>query len=102
MGLPGGSEGKASGCNVGGLGLIPVLRRFRGGGHGNPLKYSCLEESHGQRNLVGYGPWSCKELDMTERLRIYRYVFVTPAYHWHLLYNLCIFCQSKIKFLKMV
>ena len=23
-------------------------------------------ESHGQRNLVGYSPWGCKELDMTE------------------------------------
>ena len=23
-------------------------------------------ESHGQRSLVGYGPWGCKELDMTE------------------------------------
>ena len=25
-------------------------------------------ESHGQRSLVGYSPWGCKELDMTERL----------------------------------
>ena len=25
-------------------------------------------ESHGQRSLVGYGPWGGKELDMTERL----------------------------------
>ena len=23
-------------------------------------------ESHGQRSLAGYSPWSCKELDMTE------------------------------------
>ena len=23
-------------------------------------------ESHGQRSLVDYGPWGCKELDMTE------------------------------------
>ena len=27
-----------------------------GGGHGNPLQYSCLENPHGQRSLVGvYG-----------------------------------------------
>ena len=26
------------------------------------------EESHGLRSLVGYGPWSCKELDTTEQL----------------------------------
>ena len=25
-------------------------------------------KSHGQRSLVGYSPWGCKELDMTERL----------------------------------
>ena len=25
-------------------------------------------KSHGQRSLVGYSPWSCKESDMTERL----------------------------------
>ena len=24
-------------------------------------------ESHGQRNLVGYSPWGCKEPDTTER-----------------------------------
>jgi len=23
-------------------------------------------ESHGQRSLVGYDPWGCKELDMPE------------------------------------
>ena len=29
-------------------------------------KYSCLENPHGQRCLVGYSPWGCKELDTTE------------------------------------
>ena len=27
-------------------------------------------ECHGQRNLAGYNPWGCKELDMTERLSL--------------------------------
>ena len=27
-----------------------------GGGHGNPLLYSCLENPHGERNLGGYSP----------------------------------------------
>ena len=35
---------------------------------GNSLQYSCLENPHGQRSLVGYSPWGCKELDTTERL----------------------------------
>ena len=32
------------------------------------LKFSWLENPHGQRNLAGYSPWGCKELDTTERL----------------------------------
>ena len=66
MGFPGGSVGEESTCNAGDLGSIPRLGRSSGGGHGNPLQYSCLENSHGQRSLVGYGPWACKELDTTE------------------------------------
>ena len=42
-GFPGGSEGKASACNVGDLGLIPGLGRSPGEGNSSPLQYSCLE-----------------------------------------------------------
>ena len=66
MGFPGGSDSKESTWKEGDLGLIPGLRRFPGGGHGNPLQYSCLENPHGQRSLVGYSPWGCNESDMTE------------------------------------
>ena len=67
-GFPGGSDGKESACSVGDLGLIPGLGRSPGGGHGNPLQYSGLENLHGQRSLVGpRGP----ELDMTEQLTQY-------------------------------
>ena len=59
---------KKSACNVGDLGSIPGLGRYPGGGHGNPLQYSCLENPHGQGCLVGYGPWGWEELDMTEWL----------------------------------
>ena len=44
---------------------IPGLGRFSGGGHGNPCQYSCLENSHGQRSLVGDGSQGLKELDTT-------------------------------------
>ena len=37
-GIPGGSEVKASTCNVGDLGLIPGLGRSPGEGNGNPLQ----------------------------------------------------------------
>ena len=66
LGFPSGTDGKESACNVGDLGSIPGLERSPGGGHGNPLQYSCLKKSHGQSSLVGYSPWGCKELDMTE------------------------------------
>ena len=68
LGFPGGSIDKESSCNAGDLGSIPGLRRSPRGGHGNPLQYSCLENPQGQRGLVGYSPWGCKELDMTEWL----------------------------------
>ena len=48
------------------VGLIPGLGRSPGGGHGNPIQYSWPENPHGQRSLMGYSPWCCKELDMTE------------------------------------
>ena len=38
------------------------------GGHSNPLQYSCLENSCGQRSLQGYSPQGCKELDTAEQL----------------------------------
>ena len=62
-GFPGGSDGKESACNVGDLGSIPVLGRSPGGGHGNPLQYSCLENPHGQRSLAGYSTRGRKEAD---------------------------------------
>ena len=68
MGFPGGSDSKESICNLGKLGSIPGLGRSPGGGHDNPLQYSCLKNPHGQRSLAGYSPWGHKELDMTEQL----------------------------------
>ena len=67
-GFPGGSEGKESACNAGDVGSIPGLGRSPGGGHGNPLQYSCLENPDGQRSLAGYSSRGCKGLYMTEQL----------------------------------
>ena len=40
-----GSDGKESACNAGHPGLISVSERSLGEGNGNPLQYSCLENS---------------------------------------------------------
>ena len=45
MGFSGGSDGKESACNVGGLGSISGLGRSPAEGNGYPLQYSGLENS---------------------------------------------------------
>ena len=53
MGFPGGSDGKESICNARDQGSIPGSGRSpgEGEGNGNPLQYSCLEDS------VDRGTW---------------------------------------------
>ena len=96
MGFPGGSDSKESACKVGDLGSLPGVGRSPGGGHGDPLRYSCLENPHGQRSLVGYSPLGCKELGMTERLKLspspspssvshpsIQYIMLAPFFFFH-------------------
>ena len=47
--FPGGSNGKASACNVGDQGSIPGMGRSSGEGNGNPLQYPCLENPRDRR-----------------------------------------------------
>ena len=49
-------------ANAGDMGLIPGSGRSPGGGNGNPLQYFCLENPHGWRSLLGYGPWGHKRV----------------------------------------
>ena len=67
-GFASGLDGKESAWNAGNPGPIPGSGRSPGGGHGNPLQYSGLENPHGQRSMAGYSPWGHKESDTTEPL----------------------------------
>ena len=67
-GFSGGSDGKASVCNVGDPGLTPGLGGSPGEGKWQPTPLLLPGKSHGQRSLVGYSPWCCEESDTTERL----------------------------------
>ena len=58
--------GKESACNLGNTGLIPRLRKSLGGGHDNPLQYSCLENAMHRGGWWVTVHWGHKELDTTE------------------------------------
>ena len=63
--FPGDSGSKVSVCKAGVLGSIPELPRSPGEGNGNPLQYSCLE------NSMHRGAWrGHRESDTTERLTL--------------------------------
>ena len=62
-GLPWWLSGKESACKAGDLGLtlgeIPWLRKLQ------PTPVFLTQKSHGQRSMVGYSSWGCKESDTT-------------------------------------
>ena len=76
LGFPGGSEGKASPCNVGDPGWIPGLGRSPGEGNGHPPPVFLPGKPQGQRSLAGYSPWGCKKSDTTEWLTLTRSVWL--------------------------
>ena len=63
---PGGSVSEESACNAKDPGLIPGSGRSSEEGNGKPTPDILPGEFHGQRGLVGYSPWGCKEYNMTK------------------------------------
>ena len=70
LGFPGSSDSKLSACNMGDPGSIP--------GWEDPLEKEMATHSSiltwkipWTEELVGYSPWSHKELDTTERLHFH-------------------------------
>ena len=69
-GFPGGSDSKEFAYNAGDPGSIPGLGRpWRRKWQPTPVLLP--GKSHGQRSLVGCGPWGCEELDTAERLHFH-------------------------------
>ena len=68
LGFPGGSEGKEICLQCGRPRSSPWVRKSPWRREWQPILVFLLGEFHGQRTLVGYSPWSHKELDMIKQL----------------------------------
>ena len=69
MDFPGGTSGKELACQYRGHkrhGSYSWVGKILWRKAEQPTPVFLHGESHGQRNLVDYKPWSCKKLDMTE------------------------------------
>jgi len=59
-GFPGDSDGKESACNAGDLGSTPGFEKIPGEENGNPLQYSCLENSTDRGGWRAIAHWVAK------------------------------------------
>ena len=78
------AEKVESACNAGDQGLIPGSRRYPGEGNGNPLWYSCLE------NSMDRGAWlatvhGVEKLVTTERLTLGEWAMHVDTFEVYLL-----------------
>ena len=71
LGFPGDSVVKNLPVNAGDMGLIPGSGRSPGEGNGNPLQYSCLENSMDRVAWQATVHWGCKELNKTEQTHMW-------------------------------
>ena len=68
LGVPGGSDGKESAYNAGDLGQIPGVGKIPWRREWQTSPAFLPGKLHGQRSLVDYNAWYCKESDTTEQL----------------------------------
>ena len=84
-GLPGWLSSRESACQYRGHGFDPCVGEILWRNKWQPTPVFLLGESRGQKSLVGYSPWSHKELDTTEQLSTQqalvslRFPFVFPS-----------------------
>ena len=79
-------------ANAGDPGSIPASGRSPGEGNGNPLEYSCLENSIDRRVWRAASPWGHKVLDMTKQLT-HTYIWKKMWYEW--IYNEILLSHKK-------
>ena len=97
-GLPQWLSGKESACQCRScrrcrfnpwVGKIPWRMKWQ------PASRYLPGKSHGQRSLVGYSPWSCKELNTTEQLSTHTMNMMGPLFTLMEFANLSSECATK-------
>ena len=63
-----GSDGKTACLQCRRPGFDPWIRKIPWRRKWQPTPVLLPGKSHGQRSLVGYSPWGCKEQDTTEQI----------------------------------
>ena len=58
----------------------PWIRKILWSKKWQPTPIFLPEKLHGQRSLVGYSAWDCKESDMTEQLSMHTYIAYLEQY----------------------
>ena len=71
------------------VGLIPGSGRFPWKRKWQPTPVFVPGESHGQRSLVGYNPWGCKESDMTDQLSTHVYEVMNILIDYSIHFTVC-------------
>ena len=74
-GVPQCLSGEESACSAGDAGSIPGSRRSPGGGHGNALQYSCLENPMDRRAWQATVTKSWSQLEQLSTVHIYVYIW---------------------------
>ena len=85
-GFPGGTVGEESACQCRRrkrCGSNAWVAKIPWSGKWQPTPVFLPRESHGQRSLVGYSPWGCKELDMTEHTCAHTHACTRTHTHTH-------------------
>ena len=88
MVVPGGSRCKESACNAGDAGLIPGSGRSLGGGNGNPVQYSCLENPTARGacqaalNEVIKSQTQLKCTSLQKVFILLKWVYRVTVHHW--------------------
>ena len=77
-GFPGSSRGKKSACSAGNPGSIPGLGKSPGEENGNPLQYSCLENSmdKGAWQAIAHGSQRVRHECFVKDFHIFIYLFI--------------------------